>query len=204
MNRFTQQKRTDDHLTNNEITKNDDELTYDEKMNDEKTDDKKTDDGKTDDEKTDDELSKEELLLGYRKNLKSLRDAEDLNRKYQLILEEVNDGYWELDLFRDEFILRSKYYRSHGVIPTLSIQRKEKWQELIHPEDREKFHRALEAFLISDKKTFTCTHRLKTRDDQYQWVLATGFGLQDETGSPKRIMGTHMTLSDNGKKLTAE
>ncbi len=142
-----------------------------------------------------DELSKEELQIRYQKALMHLRDAQDLNRKYQLILEEVNDGYWELNLSRDEFTLRSKYYRSHGVIPTLRIQRREKWQELIHPEDRENFHRALETFLHSDKKIFKYTHRLKTRNDEYQWVLATGFGLRDEMGIPKRIMGTHMTLS---------
>ena len=156
------------------------------------------------DQLEDDELTKKELMTRYRKALEKLRDAQDLNRKYQLFLEEVNDGYWELDLFRDEFTLRSKFYRSHGVIPTLTIQRKDKWQQLIHPEDREKFHRTLEAFLTSDKKTFKCTHRLKTRDDEYQWVLATGFGLSDEMGTPKRIMGTHMTLSENGKKLSVD
>ncbi len=149
----------------------------------------------TKDELTDDLLTKEELQIRYQKALMHLRDAQDLNRKYQLILEEVNDGYWELNLIKDEFTLRSKYYRSHGIIPTLKIQRKERWQELIHPKDRENFHQALETFLRSDKKTFKFTHRLKTRDDEYQWVLATGFGLRDEMGTPKRIMGTHMTVS---------
>lgn len=158
---------------------------------------KSAQDKQTNDQFTEDEMTKKELMLRYRKVLLDLRNAEDLNRKYQLILEEVNDGYWELDLYRDEFTLRSKYYRSHGVIPTLTIQRKEKWQELMHPEDQEKFHQALKNFLHSDKKTFTCTHRLKTRDNKYQWVLATGFGLQDETGTSKRIMGTHMSLSKN-------
>lgn len=145
------------------------------------------------------ELSREELEKRYQKTLLALQDAEDLNRKYQLILEEVNDGYWELDLYRDEFTLRSKYYRSHGVIPTLIIQRREKWEQLIHPEDRENFQRSIENFLAGDKKTFKCTHRLKTRDDEYHWVLATGFGLQDEMGHPKRIVGTHMTLKKKDK-----
>lgn len=157
-----------------------------------------------DDGSAKDPLSKEELEIRYQKTLMDLQDARDLNRKYQLILEEVNDGYWELDLFKDEFTLRSKFYRSHGVIPTLTIQRKEKWQELIHPEDRENFHRALETFLDSDKKIFKFTHRLKTREDAYQWVLSTGFGLRDEMGTPKRIMGTHMTLSKKEKILKAE
>ncbi|NBG88389.1 PAS domain-containing protein [Isachenkonia alkalipeptolytica] len=150
------------------------------------------------------DFSREELEIRYQQSLLDLQNAEDLNRKYQLILEEVNDGYWELDMIRDEFTLRSKYYRSHGVIPTLIIQRKEKWQQLIHPEDRENFHQALEAFLNSEKKFFKFSHRLKTRDDEYQWVLATGFGLRDEMKAPKRIIGTHMTLSDKGKSSGQE
>ncbi len=147
------------------------------------------------------ELTKKELLRRYHCALTDLQNAEELNHKYQLILEEVNDGYWELSLPKDEFTLRSKYYRSHGVIPTLTIQRKEKWEQLIHPEDRKTFHQTLETFLESSKKIFKCTHRLKTRDDDYQWVLSTGFGLRDEMGTPKRIIGTHMTLikKDNEK-----
>ena len=150
------------------------------------------------------DLSKEEMLRRYQQAVMDLQHAKDLNRKYRLILEEVNDGYWELDLMKDQFTLRSKYYRSHGVIPTLSIQRREKWQQLIHPEDQENFHRALEDFLHSDKNIFKFTHRLKTRDDNYQWVLSTGFGLRDEMKTPTRIIGTHMTLSDKTKSPAGE
>ncbi len=162
------------------------------------TNEEATNSASKDDRSVKDPLTKEELEIRYQKTLMDLQDARDLNRKYQLILEEVNDGYWELDLYKDEFTLRSKYYRSHGVIPTLIIQGKEKWQELIHPEDRKNFHQALEAFLDSDKKIFKFTHRLKTREEEYRWVLATGFGLRDEMGIPKRIMGTHTPFRGQG------
>ncbi len=68
-------------------------------------------------------------------------------------------------------------------------QRGDGWQEVVHPEDRERWYQvAREA--MDARRPFELEHRLRRHDGQYRWFLNVGRPYHDVDGNPAGYLGS--------------
>lgn len=87
------------------------------------------------------------------------------------------------------------------------------WERRIHPEDRDRALAALQAYLNGTSAEYDLEHRLLHKDGSYRWILARGAAVRDESGTPYRMVGSHLdvtrskqaeeTLRENTARLLA-
>ncbi|MDE6087828.1 MAG: EAL domain-containing protein [Oscillospiraceae bacterium] len=79
----------------------------------------------------------------------------------------------------DFFDLPSEYMYNAGQI----------WEEYIHPEDRESYHRSIDAIFSGKDSGHEMQYRAKARDGNYAVCTCRGFVICDEAGKPEYFGG---------------
>ncbi len=123
----------------------------------------------------------------------ALRQSEE---RLALVIQGSSDGVWDWDLTTNQvyFSIRWKSmlgYADHEVDNHFSA-----WEQLLHPDDRERAQVRLQAYLAGQTPTYELEHRLRHKDGSYRWILARGVALRDAQGQPVRMAGSHVDLTD--------
>ncbi|SET37713.1 PAS domain S-box-containing protein/diguanylate cyclase (GGDEF) domain-containing protein [Natronincola peptidivorans] len=138
----------------------------------------------------------EELMQQY-KEIQKHRDALMISdQRYQLAVEGANDGIWDWDLQTGEYFFSLKYKSTFGYEGQELKDDLETWQQLFHPDDRQKALDAVEAYLNSKKGIYENTYRVRRKDGGYLWILSRGKAVWDREGKAIRIAGSHTDITE--------
>jgi PAS domain S-box-containing protein len=145
------------------------------------------------------------LVLGlvvYRKTLsdQSVREQEQIqmqeqlrisNERWKLALECAGEGIWETNYQTGEIQFSG---RSPEIIDCVDGEQKmslERWIDLIHPEDRPRARKAIQAYSSGAIPEFQIEPRILCKDGQWKWLLVRGNAIrQDDEGNPLHVLGT--------------
>jgi PAS domain S-box-containing protein len=112
-----------------------------------------------------------------------------------------NVGIWEIDMpdgvyrtGRGHFI---NVWEQLGYEPPPAPIAHATWQELWHPDDRERVERAVLDYLEGKTKDFEVEYRVLHKNGSYRWVLSRGVALRDANGRPVRFTGTRVDITDH-------
>ncbi|MBU0729403.1 MAG: PAS domain-containing protein [Proteobacteria bacterium] len=76
------------------------------------------------------------------------------------------------------------------------------WNEIVHPEDKDRILKELEAYLSGKAESYSSEYRLLTKEGLWKWVLDKGKIIDwDEDGKPLILVGTHRDIQE---RKTAE
>jgi PAS domain S-box-containing protein len=133
------------------------------------------------------------------KTLRTLRKREE---RLTLVMEGINDGVWDWDIEANEVYFSPRWksmlgYAEHEIANEFAA-----WEQLVHPDDRERALAALQAHLAGQTEAYRLEHRLRHRDGVYRWILARGKALCHDDGTPYRLVGSHTDITE--RKLTEE
>ena len=79
------------------------------------------------------------------------------------------------------------------------------WGKLVHPDDIASVTDAFNAHVQGHTPLYQCEHRLRTKSGEYVWILARAKVVErDKDGSPVRIVGTSLDISDRKRADEAE
>ena len=121
--------------------------------------------------------------------------VKELQARLARALNGSNDGIWELNLatqqfhYSDRFVEIARHSRS-----TLPLER-EKWVELIHPDDRVLHDEKVAGMLASDASQ-SWDIRLRNAAGDYRWLRLRGIVVRDATGHPEMTSGTITDIHD--------
>jgi two-component system, sensor histidine kinase and response regulator len=76
-------------------------------------------------------------------------------------------------------------------------------RELWHPEDRDRVHAAIEAYLAGETSEYEAEVRVRHRDGHYLWRVGRGVALRDENGTAVRFIGSVSDITER-KELELE
>ncbi len=140
-------------------------------------------------------------VLAIARNITDSKKANEAIRKNEeqlkLVVEATSLGYWDWNLATNTVFYSSIYFRMLGYEPDELPPRLETWQNLLHPDDREKAIAFVDSFLASEEESFAFSHRLICKDGSDKHILARGQIVErNEDGSPRRLIGTHEDISE--------
>ncbi|MGD1848594.1 MAG: ATP-binding protein [Salibacteraceae bacterium] len=142
----------------------------------------------------------------YEANWRKLHKADlehiEQIERYHLAIEGTADGLWDWDI-QDNLISLSKECMDIIGHPSPEVFDNNKWQLLIHPEDRDVVRQRLIEHLKGNTEHFQSEHRLLHTNDHYVWTVHKGQCLRNENGRAYRMVG-RISNTDHRKRAEEE
>jgi PAS domain S-box-containing protein len=127
------------------------------------------------------------------------RTEEQLRRseeRFQLASRATKDVIWDLDIGSGR-VWRSETFREHfGYPPKDTEPDVAGWNELVHPEDRDRVRNGFQTALLRRSDSYESEYRFRRADGSYAAVLNRSSLVYDESGKPTRAIGAITDLSD--------
>ncbi|MEW9799468.1 hybrid sensor histidine kinase/response regulator [Alteromonas sp. CYL-A6] len=133
-------------------------------------------------------------------DISDIRRTEKQLRETVLQLQEAiaagNIGLWEWDLVTNKTYFSPEWksqlgYQTHEIDNEFS-----EWEKRVHPDDLEDTLVKVRKTLAGDFDNYEAEFRMRHKDGTYRWILAHASLVQDETGEPVRLLGSHMDITE--------
>src|SRR5262249_34189292 len=142
--------------------------------------------------------------LRSRRDLLERQRAEDAlrraNGRMELTLRGSNIGAWKIEM--PDGVLENgrweviNYWEQLGYLPPPSPTNFEMVIALVHPDARERFRHAAQAYLSRETGEYEGEYRVRHADGAYRWVLSRGIAVRDASGKPILFVGSRMDITD--------
>lgn len=145
------------------------------------------------------ELSKTKAQLAQ---LQAEVDA--YRERFYLVVESANDGLWDWEVETDTLYNSPRWKETLGFQDDELIPSVATWKDLVHPEDLPYVIKALEGHLEGKLPFYRAEYRMRTKQNNYIWVLDRGKARFDENGRPTHVAGSLTDITErksNEEKL---
>lgn len=122
--------------------------------------------------------------------------------RFDLAMRGANDGVWDWDLKAKRVYYSPRWKEMLGFRPDELTDTPSEWRDRLHPNDEERVFSLLQSHLTGKTAQFECTYRMRHKSGDYRWILSRGQALRNDSGSPIRMVGTHMDITE--QKLAEE
>jgi len=124
----------------------------------------------------------------------SLRESEE---RFSLAMEASRDGIWDWDLTTGTIYCSPALTAMLGYDSRDVIEDVNQWQELVHPEDRQKAYQANMDCVNGLTESFEIEYRMQARAGDWKWILGRGRTVHREaSGRALRMIGTHQDITE--------
>lgn len=124
---------------------------------------------------------------------RSLRESEARLRQATL---GSNTGLWDWDLATNQVHYSPIWKRQIGYEEHEISDRLEEWQSRVHPDDLKRVQAAVQSFLANPGPHYESEFRFRHKNGAYRWILAKGCLVTDEAGQPRRMLGSHLDITE--------
>lgn len=128
---------------------------------------------------------------------KQLNEKELLARRYQVAIENAEEGVWEWDPGLNRMFYSDDWKRMLGYEPNEIANTFEEWERLIHAEDLQKAKAVLAQYTAGEIEKYESEFRMLHKSGTYRWILSRGkiIFIQDNH-LKKVIIGTHVDITE--------
>ncbi|MCB9412074.1 MAG: response regulator [Actinobacteria bacterium] len=116
--------------------------------------------------------------------------------RLRLALDGSNAGLWDWDLATDEVFFSDQWKAMLGHSPAEIAHDFDEWSARIHPDDEDAAQEKVRAYLAGEIPTYENTLRMRHKSGHYVWIMATGRVLRDDSGTPRRMVGIHLDITE--------
>lgn len=138
-------------------------------------------------------------FMGVLQNVTRLKDTEmrllENQETLDLAVNVAELGTWDWDIpgnfirYNDEY-LRMLGYSQEDIDGSI-----EEWEAMNHPEDLQRSHKMLNAYIDGKIPSYECEIRMKHRDGTHIWTRDVGkIVARDSEGNPVRLIGGHLNI----------
>jgi PAS domain S-box-containing protein len=143
-------------------------------------------------------------LVGYEGTVEDItarKQAEEALRESKeqlaLCMQGSEAGIWDWDIGRQTVYFSPRWKQMLGVDDHEIRGRFEDWESRLHPDDHERAVSTLRSYCLDGQQShYQLEHRLRHKDGSYRWILAHGVCLRDKDGSPYRMAGSNIDITN--------
>lgn len=142
-------------------------------------------------------------LLGEReRDLGRLQHSEE---RYRLVAQTVQDAIWDFDVVTGRTACSDALLRVFGYPPRVVAEMDGLtwWTATVHPEDRPRVVQSFQTALHAGEHHWVEEYRFRRADGAYAHVMDRAVIVRDETGTPVRVVGAMLDVSERQEALRA-
>jgi PAS domain S-box-containing protein len=126
----------------------------------------------------------------------SQQEIKELNGRYELTLNAVNDGIWDWDISTDKAFFSPQWKAMLGYEESDIKNEGKAFFELIKDSDKEKVEKVLkEHFIDPENNLFSIELQMRCKDGTYKWIHSRGKAYLNNNGKPIRMLGYHTDIT---------
>ncbi|MDF2186881.1 PAS domain-containing protein [Paraflavitalea sp. CAU 1676] len=120
------------------------------------------------------------------------------HERYLLVTRVTNDVVWDWDIVNDDNMhWGDGFYNLFGYRPALIRKTAGFWESCIHPDDRGRVVKELDAFITNNKaRTWEDEYRFRKANGEYALVHDRGFLIFDHEGRITRMVGSMQDITE--------
>lgn len=116
--------------------------------------------------------------------------------RWRYALDNAEDGLWDWSADTDQVFRSARSLSMLGYKPGDIAGSLDAWHALVHPQDRERQHEAIQQHIDGGSSGYKVEYRLRHADGGWRWVLDRGKVLYwSPDGLPLRVVGTHTDIT---------
>jgi PAS domain S-box-containing protein len=116
--------------------------------------------------------------------------------KLEQVMRAGNVGLWDWDLLTNKVSYSAEWKRQIGYNEHEIANDFETWREHLHPDDMETCLQQVQSFMENSQPGYKLEFRFRHKDGSYRWILAQAALEYDENGTPVRMQGSHIDLTE--------
>jgi len=116
------------------------------------------------------------------------------NERYRIVSKATNDAIWDLDIASSEILWNEGLRAIFGHQFTTTTL--DWWRQHVHPDDIDKILERRNNILSGRANSWTDEYKFLDSSGSYKMVLDHGYILTDEDGSPYRVIGAMMDITE--------
>lgn len=136
------------------------------------------------------------LMINRAQREKIYRDLQEREEQLSLAVQAANIGFFNRNLLTGETQLSLEWKKQLGFSAVEIRDDNLEWETRLHPEDREKTIREINAVFEGNESFYEKTFRLKHKNGSYRWILSRGSIRRDENGKALQVVGCHVDVTD--------
>ncbi len=145
-----------------------------------------------------------ESLQSRIKALKSqVSGLKDHKKQHELVIKSTGVGIWDWHVQTGKTSFNERWANIIGyTLEELSPVSIETWMKYAHPDDLEESDRLLKEHWAGKTEYYIFESRMKHKNGHWVWVYDTGQVIEWESdGVPKRMIGTHLDITDKKESI---
>jgi len=123
-------------------------------------------------------------------------------QRYEMAMEAADLGIWDYVVGTEKTFYSRKWKSILGYYPDEIPDNYSIWEELLHPDDKDRMVLFINNFLKSDLRVYEAEFRLKHKNGNYIWIKSRATVLRDENGKALRMLGTHRDITEEKKSAS--
>ncbi len=141
-----------------------------------------------------------DYFLAVVRDIRVRKEAEEAVRlnqeRLRLAIAATNLGPWDWDMLTNAAVLSPEWKRQIGYEDHEISNQFEEWESRLHPEDRTRVLDAIQAHLADEQTEYSVEFRLRHKAGTYRWIYTQGVALRDAQGTPTRMLGCHVDITE--------
>ena len=124
---------------------------------------------------------------------KALRDSEE---RFNLAMQGTSDGLWDWNVATGEVYQSPRWKSMLGYEDHELITGHDAWANLLHDDDRERAIAYTYGFAAGNDEKFEIEFRMRHKEGHFVNILSRALCVRDAGGKVRRVVGTHVDISD--------
>jgi PAS domain S-box-containing protein len=132
----------------------------------------------------------------YKKIERKLLESE---KRSQLATEAADLGIWDYKVGTGKTFYSRRWKSILGYYPDEIPDNYSVWEEMLHPEDKDRMTLFINNFMKSDLNVYEAEFRMKHKNGNYIWIKSRASVIRDKNGVAVRLFGTHRDITEEKK-----
>ena len=130
-------------------------------------------------------------------------NVEAAEKRSRLAMQVTGVTVWDFDFESKDMFLAAEFKDILGYADEEIPNRFPAFMELVHPDDRARVSDCIDRIGMGRTQFFELEHRMIPKDGDVRWFLSRGSSILDANGTPVRVIGTSMDITDRKRSETA-